>query len=44
MSKGQRGNREAKKPKKAPSTAKPQLPGDATPGATSPASNVLKKR
>jgi hypothetical protein len=28
MSKGQRGNKEAKKPKKAPAPIKPSTPGD----------------
>lgn len=40
MSKGQHGNKEAKKPKKAPAPAKPTVPGSLTP-MTSPAQ--LKK-
>jgi hypothetical protein len=44
MSKGQRGNKEAKKPKKVPPTAKHQLPGDATSSMTAPTSNAPKKR
>jgi hypothetical protein len=44
MSKGQRGNKEAKKPKKVPATAKPQSPGDSASGVTAPASNTPKKR
>ena len=31
MSKGQRGNKEAKKPKKTPAPAKPSAPGGSTP-------------
>jgi hypothetical protein len=34
MSKGQRGNKEAKKPKKAPTPAKPLAPGGSTPTAS----------
>lgn len=33
MSKGQRGNKEAKKPKKAPTGAKPQVPTAESPAA-----------
>jgi hypothetical protein len=43
MSKGQRGNKEAKKPKKAPAPAKPQAPGESTPGDTTAAPSRPKK-
>ncbi len=42
MSKGQRGNKEAKKPKKA--AGKPVLPGDTMPSLPSAASGTPKKR
>jgi len=43
MSKGQRGNKEAKKQKKAPSEAKPLVPAGALP-AVSVAPNRTKKK
>ena len=43
MSKGQRGNKESKKPKKVPAPAKPQAPGDSTPRDTTAAPWRLKK-
>jgi hypothetical protein len=43
MSKGQRGNKEAKRPKKAPAPAKPLAPGDSTPRETYDAPPRLKK-
>lgn len=43
MSKGQRGNKEAKKQKKAPSEAKPLVPADAL-QAVSVAPNRQKKK
>jgi hypothetical protein len=43
MSKGQRGNKEAKKQKKAPSEAKPLVPAGALP-AVSVAPNRMKKK
>jgi hypothetical protein len=44
MSKGQRGNKEAKKPKKVKSAVKPVVSGDAIPIATGPAAAPLKKK
>ena len=43
MSKGQRGNKEAKKPKKAPVPAKPLAPGGSTP-EESPAAPARPKK
>ncbi|WP_280156034.1 hypothetical protein [Piscinibacter sp. XHJ-5] len=43
MSKGQRGNKEAKKPKKAPAPAKPLAPDDSTPRETPSAPARHKK-
>ena len=43
MSKGQRGNKEAKKPKKAPAPTKPQSPGGSTPMETAAAPPRLRK-
>lgn len=43
MSKGQRGNREAKKPKKAPAPAQPLAPGGSTPTETTAAAPRFKK-
>ena len=43
MSKGQRGNKEAKKPKKAPAPAKPLAPGGSTP-AENPAAPARPKK
>lgn len=43
MSKGQRGNKEAKKQKEAPSETKPMLPADAL-QAVSVAPNRMKKK
>ena len=44
MSKGQRGNKEAKKPKKAPSESKPLAPADALQAVASMAPNRMKKK
>ena len=44
MSKGQHGNKEAKKPKKAPAAAVPLVPAVTTPGAQSVAALRQKKR
>ena len=43
MSKGQRGNKEAKKPKKAPVPALPLAPGDSTPTQATATPPRLKK-
>jgi len=43
MSKGQRGNKEAKKPKKTPAPAMPLAPGDSPPRETAAAPPRLKK-
>ncbi len=43
MSKGQRGNKEAKKPKKTPVPAKPLAPGGSTPTESTTAPPWLKK-
>ena len=43
MSKGQRGNKEAKKPKKAPVPALPLAPGDSTPTQVTATPPRLKK-
>jgi hypothetical protein len=43
MSKGQRGNKEAKKPKKAPASTKPLAPGGSTPTAPAAAPPRLKR-
>ena len=42
MSKGQRGNKEAKKPKKAPVPVKPLAPGGSTPAESTSTSPRLK--
>jgi hypothetical protein len=44
MSKGQRGNKEAKKPKKLPSVVKPAVPDDKAPGVTGLAASPTKKK
>jgi hypothetical protein len=43
MSKGQRGNKEAKKPKRAPAPARPLAPGGSTPTETTAVAPRLKK-
>ena len=43
MSKGQRGNKEAKKPKKAPAPAKPLAPGGSAPTQNTEAPPRFKK-
>ena len=43
MSKGQRGNKEAKKPKKAPAPAKPLAPYGSTPAESTATPPRLKK-
>jgi hypothetical protein len=43
MSKGQRGNKEAKKPKKAPAPALPSAPGGSTPTQATAIPPRLKK-
>lgn len=44
MSKGQRGNKEAKKPKQAKPAVKPLAPNDTTPSATGIPARPLKKK
>lgn len=44
MSKGQRGNKEAKKPKQAKPTVKPLTPNDTTPSAARVPALPLKKK
>jgi hypothetical protein len=44
MSKGQRGNKEAKKPKKAQSGVKPVVPDERLPGVTGLAPGPTKKK
>ena len=44
MSKGQRGNKEAKKPKKATPAVKPVAPSDTTPRVSGFAAGPMKKK
>jgi len=44
MAKGQRGNKEAKKPKKAPAPAMPLAPGGSTPMQAAPVTPARLKR
>jgi hypothetical protein len=44
MSKGQRGNKEAKKPKQPPAAVKPTLPGALVPLAAPPVGDRQKRR
>jgi len=44
MSKGQRGNKEAKKPKKVQPAVRPVAPTDKTPGVTGPVAGPWKKK